>query len=232
MEKYINFKLKTYTKLYNKPVQVLEHLFAVLGNGESLNSRGFLSYEDSEPFRFGSPIALTKIYPYYASHSVPLQYLGCRDKGFKDAVQYFIDCIKLTPNSVKDIKLWKELGIKDLEKLIDAPLIEDPFKSKDDVDLFLSQCDLKDITHNNYRNDPINNSVQKIWYFDVQWSDCPRDVEAEIKHIWRERGLGNDDYMYKAKLDDHLFKHYPRVYLWLKHKGVVEGEPVVIHWWW
>lgn len=44
--------------------------------------------------------------------------------------------------------------------------------------------------------------------------------------------LGNDDYIYKTKLDDSLFEEYPRIYLWLKHEGVQENEEVIIHWWW
>ena len=75
-------------------------------------------------------------------------------------------------------------------------------------------------------------SVRKVWFFDVQWSDCPVEVESDVRKLWRDFEFGNDYYMFKGKLDAELFDSYPMIYMWLKHKGVQEDELVIIHWWW
>lgn len=75
-------------------------------------------------------------------------------------------------------------------------------------------------------------SVTKKWFFDVQWSDCPEEVEKEVRQSWRDYELGNDFFFWKATLDEDLFEEYPAIYFWLEHKGVPKGEEVLIHWWW
>lgn len=76
------------------------------------------------------------------------------------------------------------------------------------------------------------NSVFKKWFFDVQWSDCPDEVQEEVIESWRDYELGNDRYFWTATLDEELFETYPRIYFWLEHKGVPKGEEVIVHWWW
>ena len=52
-------------------------------------------------------------------------------------------------------------------------------------------------------NLPLKNpkpAVQDAYLFDVQWSDCPVEIEAIVQKIWNMRGLGNDNFMYKTSL--------------------------------
>lgn len=77
-------------------------------------------------------------------------------------------------------------------------------------------------------------SIRKIWFFDVQWSDCPNFVEKEVRKLWADHELGNDGFIYKYNPKynkEFLSIEYPYIYGWFKHKGV-ENEEVVIHWWW
>lgn len=48
------------------------------------------------------------------------------------------------------------------------------------------------------------NSIEKKWFFDVQWSDCPEEVEKEVRESWCDRCLGNDNYFWTATLDEDL----------------------------
>lgn len=92
----------------------------------------------------------------------------------------------------------------------------------------------KDCSYGHKWNKPSDgkDSVTKVWFFDVQWSDCPVEVEKEVKDIWCNMSFGNDYFIYKVDLDEELFDMYPAIYFWLEHKGVQKGEEVIIHWWW
>tara|TARA_B100000929_G_scaffold108179_1_gene85691 strand:- start:321 stop:650 length:330 start_codon:yes stop_codon:yes gene_type:complete len=77
-----------------------------------------------------------------------------------------------------------------------------------------------------------SDSVKQVTVLDAQWSDCPVEVEDEVKQIWTDFELGNDRYVYQTQMDDQLREEYPKVYLWLQHKGVKEGQEVWVYWWW
>lgn len=95
---------------------------------------------------------------------------------------------------------------------------------------FLKQVE-EDGETNQYCGD--DESVYKIWFFDVQWTDCPKIVRNEIHQAWREDDrLTNDVCILKYDMDAELEEYLPLSYLWLKHKGVEQGERVIIHWWW
>ena len=230
--------MKFYPSIFPHPSKVVEHMFATNGNGINLNNKGYLSanYGGDEIYDFPEPVPYSFIYPWSTHEEFqPFRDLaGCRDKGFKECVQYFIDCIMVTPDDVEYIKPWKDNieTVKDV--LLNTPPIEDPY-SINDMEKFLN--DIKDSMPTS--SAPVDgtdvgdyNSVYKVWYFDVQWSDCPTLVENEVISAWQEQELGNDRYMWKTELNKDLFDNYPRVYFWLKHKGVTDGEKVVIHWWW
>ena len=74
--------------------------------------------------------------------------------------------------------------------------------------------------------------IRKINFFDVQWSNCPVEVEEEIKKMWTDWELGNDHYF--IKWDWEHDQEYPIVAEFLKSKGFKEedGEQIIIHWWW
>lgn len=92
----------------------------------------------------------------------------------------------------------------------------------------------KDCSYGNKWDKPSDghDSLRKEWFFDVQWSDCPVEVETEVRQAWRDYELGNDRYIIKREMDEELFEEYPAIYFWLEHKGVQQGEMVIIHWWW
>lgn len=236
MKNFIDFRLRYYSKTFQNPEDVLEYLFCSLGNGVELDNKGYLigNYRGDEAYVFGEPKALDKIYPWSDHFKAYEKLAGCRDVGFKEAAKHFIECIKITPDTVQYIDKWKE-NIEDMgNTLLNIPTIKDPYDIED-MDKFLD-----DIKNDEKTKDapldgtviPESNSVYKIWFFDVQWSDCPKSVEKEVVSAWHLRELGNDDYMWQVNLDEELFEEYPRTYFWLKHKGVPENEKVVIHWWW
>lgn len=217
----------------------LGHIFATLGNGIYLDNRGYISgnYRSEEVYSLPkTPEPMKWMYPWSDNPKFqPFRKLaGCRDSGFKEAAQHFIDSIMVTPDSVDHIKEWKENIEIVREILIDTPTITDRYTDPNDVDGFLKDIGL-DSTIDHIKHDSmaeIGKSVRKITYFDVQWSDCPKEVEKEVAMIWKDHELGNDNYIYKTCLDEELFKEYPRVYYWLKYNGVKDNEDVIIHWWW
>lgn len=243
MKNYITFNLQHYNRMFKRPINVLGHLFATNGNGVGLDNKGYLqgNYRGEEAFVFGAPVALDHVYPWSTyTECQPFRKLaGCRDVGFKEAAKYFIDCIEVTPNSVDGISIWKENIEIVRSVLLDTPTIEDEspkdLSMEGSMELFLDKIKGEKTTSQH----PVDgtkieasNSVYKKWYFDVQWSDCPTYVEKEVREAWGDYELGNDRYIWRTTLDEELFADYPRVYLWLKHKGVPDGEEVIIHWWW
>ena len=76
-------------------------------------------------------------------------------------------------------------------------------------------------------------SVRQQWVLAVQWSDCPVEVEEEVRQAWTDYELGNDNYFFMHtvggfKGDDK----YPLVSEWCRHNGVPDGESVWVSWWW
>lgn len=227
----LQHKLKYYSQIYKSELDVIHQIICVLGNGVSLDNKGYIYAR--EDIQITEPVKpLKNVYPFTRKDYV-LELAGCRNKGFKEAVQYLIDCILITPDQLRDIKQWKD-NISVLEELRDAPLFVDHYESKEQgLEYFnkeLESCTTTTETGSN--KDSVRSSVRNVKFFDVQWSDCPTFVLEDIKQIWSDFHLGNDDYIYKTALDDDLFERYPRVYFWLLHKDVKINEQVIIHWWW
>ncbi|AII27082.1 hypothetical protein ICP22011A_0038 [Vibrio phage ICP2_2011_A] len=244
MKYYIESRLTHYPSIFPTVAAVLEHLFAVLGNGEDMNNKGYIrgNYQCGESYNFGEynfgePVPLTHIYSWSTTEEFQpfRKFAGCRDVGFKDAAQYFIDCVMLTPDEIEGVKPWKDNIDVVKSVLLNTPTITDEYESPDDTDKFLSKLDGAKITNEHGGCDLTKkqpNSVRKVWFFDVQWSDCPEFVEKEVRESWSDFSLGNDHYFWKTEVDEELFDRYPNIYFWLKHKGVPEGEQVLVHWWW
>lgn len=220
------------------PSQVVEHMFCTLGNGVGLNNKGYISenYRSDEIFEFPEPTAFAYMYPWSNTEEFqPFRKLaGCRDVGFKETCQYFFSCLELTPDSTENAKKWKDNIELMRSILLETPAIQDKIKDKDDMSGFISLLSGKDTSYSSkWDKEPDGeSSVYKVWFFDVQWSDCPDEVQDEVRHAWSAYELGNDKYIIKRELDDELFEDYPLIYMWLKHKGVKENEKVIIHWWW
>jgi len=239
--KYLIEKLK---ESLGSEQAAIEHIFCTLGNGIDLNHKGYISgnYQSEEAYIFGEPKPFSYVYPWSDTKQFqPFRDLaGCRDVGFKECAEYFIKCLEITPDQIMSghhdmgAKKWKE-NIEEIRSvLLETPTIKDSFTDPDDIEGFLVSLKGKDTSYGNKWNNPSDGdeSVKKVWFFDVQWSDCPEEVEQEVRQAWRDYELGNDRYIIKRELDLELFDDYPRIYLWLKYKGVKEGEKVIIHWWW
>lgn len=229
---YIKYQKAVYPQLFSDDLSVLHHLICVLGNGEDISHKYFI--DDSETyFEVKDPIKpFESIYPWSREEYV-LKYQGCANKGFKEAVQYLIDCINITPDSVPNIVTWKE-NINSLVKLRDAPTFTDPW-----TDIEESKKNFPDFIEANSKTTAQNcnikgsrSSIRNVKYFDVQWSDCPLVIKEEVRNIWSTYDLGNDNYIYKCSLDEELFNEYPLIYLWLDFNGVEPDESVIIHYWW
>jgi hypothetical protein len=72
--------------------------------------------------------------------------------------------------------------------------------------------------------------IRNVKFSDAQWSNCPVEVETEVKKMWRDWELGNDHYIIKWDWD--LEEDYPIVSEFLKSKGLTEKDEIIIHWWW
>lgn len=238
MKGYLDFVLTHKRNVSETPASALHHVFAILGSGNCLDNKGFFpsNYRNDELYQFPEPEPFNYIYPWSDTERFqPFRKMaGCRDVGFKEAAQYFIDCVKLTPDSVENAKQWKD-NIHIVEDvLLNTPTITDEYSDiKEGYQQFLSKLLNAPVTDNHGGlSEEVPDSVTKRWFFDVQWSNCPQFVENEVRQMWRSRELGNDNYIYKTQLNNDLFAEYPNVYYWLKHSGVSEGEKVIIHWWW
>lgn len=233
MKSYIEHCIKYYPRVYPDYLNVITHLLTVLGNGIDMSIKGdiYLEYAEDEKFIFPIPKPLESIYPYSTNYSVPLNYIGSRNTQIREAAQHLIDCIKLTPDSIQHIDLWKTKGIEDLETLIKSEPIKQEYiyKHIDNISIFLENV------NKSLKEKPLkdtNNSVYSIKFFDVTWTDTPEYVKEEVRQLWSDYELGNDRYIYKTQLDEELFESYPRIYLWLQHKDVQPNEKIIIHWWW
>lgn len=76
-----------------------------------------------------------------------------------------------------------------------------------------------------------NECIQDVKFFNVQWSNCPVEIEDEVKKMWRNWGLGNDHYFIKWEWDD-MVHDWPIITEFLKSKGLTEKDTIIIHWWW
>lgn len=97
-------------------------------------------------------------------------------------------------------------------------------------------------------------ALTKQWVLDAQWTDCPLDVEAVVKDLWRYHELGNDKYMLRSSINSlrelvaageevNKFDEVKREWGYtpivvqplidyLIEKGIPEDEVIIIHWWW
>lgn len=241
MKDLIEQRRNYYPKIFPDAKSVIHQMFAVNGSGYNLDNKGYINGTngDDEVYIFPDPEPFDSMYPWSATERFQpfRQLMGCRTAGFKEAAQYFIDCVMLTPDSVENAVDWKNNIHVVTDCLINTLTKEDEYPDIcDGYNTFLEKLEkypktsIDKVIGN--KKPPSKNSVTKVWFFDVQWSDCPAFVEDEIRHLWTSHELWNDTCIYKATLDKELFQSYPNVYYWLKHKGVSLDEKVIIHWWW
>lgn len=94
------------------------------------------------------------------------------------------------------------------------------------------------------------------WVLNAQWTDCPVEVENQVKDIWQTLEYGNDNFYYKTSLsdlidlseeagtvrawDDVLCKRIEKPFdvtaitKWVKEQRpeMKDDEEFLIHWWW
>lgn len=102
----------------------------------------------------------------------------------------------------------------------------------------------------------VDPAVSQVSVFNAQWTDCPVEVEKEVKHLWGWQDLKNDVCYFRWDRDaKHAFilgdryapkgpeglteeeadngvplrLLYPLIDEYLMSKGV---EKCLIHWWW
>ena len=82
--------------------------------------------------------------------------------------------------------------------------------------------------HGNWKESPGAgpDCIQAMNVFEVQWSNCPVEVEDEVRKLWKDMEFGNDDYYFKWEEDDAT---YPVITAYLKSQGI---DKCLIHWWW
>ena len=223
MKNFIESKMKEDSIVFKRPIDVLSKLFATRGSGIMLDEQNFLrsSEETTEPFVFSEPEPLESIYRWQPSEYQPFkQFTECRNKGFKEALQYFIKCIKITPDEARGIKEWKD-NIKEVEAYLS---VKPPVKasySEDDVERFL-----KDV---GYVRERYKGHIKKMYVFDTS-DGCPVVVEDEIDEFWINSEFCKE-YAYQVKMNKYLFEILPNTYLWFKSRGIKQEEQVLIYYW-
>lgn len=102
-------------------------------------------------------------------------------------------------------------------------------------------------------------ALQRKLVLDAQWTDCPIEIENEVKKLWRFHELGNDNYILRYSINNLLEfndqdfeveewfwgeteeekKGWVKVPLkikalidYLRSKDIPDDEEVIIHWWW
>jgi hypothetical protein len=73
-------------------------------------------------------------------------------------------------------------------------------------------------------------AISQVTVFNAQWTDCPVEVEYEVKRLWGEMDFGNDHFYYDWDSEQNEdAEDYPIIHEYLMSKGVTK---CLIHWWW
>ena len=84
-------------------------------------------------------------------------------------------------------------------------------------------------------------ALKQVWVLDLQWSDCPEELEREAKYIWQSWSLGNDHCYKEFTLEDlksdystdlPLINKYISEQIEFRNLDIKEKEQILIHWWW
>lgn len=81
-------------------------------------------------------------------------------------------------------------------------------------------------------------ALKKVWMLDAQ-HNCPQEVKDEIKEIWCNWGLGNDNYVWKTSIKELAYDietdcetQSPHLLAYLKAHNIPESETVYLYYWW
>ena len=92
---------------------------------------------------------------------------------------------------------------------------------------------------------PFAPAISQMTVFNAQWTDCPIEVENEVKRMWGDHELGNDSHYDKwdrdadhytltpdgeiSDVDSTFALVYPLIDEYLMSHGI---SKCLIHWWW
>lgn len=88
------------------------------------------------------------------------------------------------------------------------------------------------MTATNHTGMPRNPALKQVTILDVQWSDCPEEVRDDVRELWIDRELNNDNCIvkYARNFDvEEYSEAYPTLYRYLEENNIKECW---IHWWW
>lgn len=86
----------------------------------------------------------------------------------------------------------------------------------------------------------VDQAFRQVYLLDVQWSDCPIEVEREVRELWKDFSLGNDHSIVKWSKSDLLEweDSYPVIIQYIREQiekrnlQIGDDELILIHWWW
>lgn len=229
MKVYFESRMRHYSTIFPDEASVASHLFSACGNGVDLDSSGYITANQrcGEPYVFPEPKPLDTLSSWAYSEDIQAfrRLAGCRDVGFEDAAKYFIECVKLTDDSVMFAKEWKDNIHMVEDVLLNTPPIVDEYDSTKDYNKFVKNLPAHLQTN--------TKALPKRWFMDVTAGDeVPDKVKDEVLSIWATFMYGNDNFVHFATVDVELFEEYPNLYFWCVHKGIPRDDTVIIHRWW
>lgn len=104
----IDLSMKQYPNIFPNQMEVLEHMFLVLGNGIDLDDDKFIKGYPGMPMGCDTdldPIPLNDCYPFY-DEKYYRKNKGCRNPGFRESIEWFIKCLEASDPNNQNIKGW------------------------------------------------------------------------------------------------------------------------------
>lgn len=95
--------------------------------------------------------------------------------------------------------------------------------------------------HDTPNPDDVDQALRQVWVLDLQWSNCPEELEREANYIWQSWNLSNDHCYKKFTLKDlksEYFSDLPLINKYIleqieaRNLDIKEDEQILIHWWW
>lgn len=76
---------------------------------------------------------------------------------------------------------------------------------------------------------PNSPAISLVTVLEATWTDCPLEVQNEIRVLWRDNEFGNDNNYYSWFGDEDEARQYPEIDRYLTAHGVTK---CLIHYWW
>lgn len=82
--------------------------------------------------------------------------------------------------------------------------------------------------------------IQQTTVLECTWTNCPEEVQADVRKIWDRNEYGNDFYYHPWDPENEYWAEgmdkdttyaeaFPKLAAYLKERGV---KQCLIHWWW